>query len=268
MRLINNQKGINIMKKNYFTLKELYIVVFSLAVVLTLSFSSYSEQLKISKKSVCAANLKTLYSAMQSYGNDNDGYLFSYLTNGSAWCSASTYIRLIPYVNTQTTLPALLKMNPNLRDNACPKEFICPDVTPEAGNFVSQYAYALPYSFKNQTPYKLFGNAVWKSPNGLISYNPASLIIAGDSQVCNNNYTAKNFRAVNLSHEKSEIGCSILKLRHDEECNAALLDGSVQSVNEDAIFDGMALPVMNSRGILVANRLDGIYSSNNEIIKY
>jgi prepilin-type processing-associated H-X9-DG protein len=256
------------MKKNYFTLKELCVVVFTLSTILTIAFSSYSDQLKAGKKTICAANLHKLYSAMQSYGNDNDSYLFSYLTNGSAWCSASTYIRLIPYVNTQVTLPELLKMTPANRDNLCPKEFICPDITPDKSNFISQYAYALPYSFKHQTPYKLFGNAQWKSPNGLIKYNPASLIVAGDSQVCNDNYTAKNFRAVNLSHEKSEIGCSILKLRHDEECNLAMLDGSVQNANEDAIFDGMALPVMNPRGVLVANRLDAIYSSDNEIIKY
>ena len=68
--------------------------------------------------------------------------------------------------------------------------------------------------------------------------------------------------------EKSEIGCSILKLRHDNECNVVMLDGSCQSADEDALFDDKALPVMNSRGILVANSLTAIFSADNEIIKY
>ncbi|MBQ9789572.1 MAG: hypothetical protein IJW31_08270 [Lentisphaeria bacterium] len=256
------------MKKNYFTFKEFCVIIFTVSIAATLVFSAYSEQLNISKKTICSANLQRLYSAMQSYANDNDGYSFSYLSNGSLWCSASAYIRLVPYVNTQVALSSLLKMNSNQRDNLCPKEFICPDVTPAKGNFVSQYAYALPYSFKHQTPYRLFAHTQWKSPNGLIKYAPANLIIAGDSQVCNNNYSAKNFRAVNLSHEKSEIGCSILKLRHDNECNVVMLDGSCQSANEDALFDDKALPVMNSRGILVANSLTAIFSADNEIINY
>ena len=256
------------MRKNYFTLNELCVVTSIAAILVSLAFSAYSGQLKMSKKTVCSANLKRICFAMQSYANDNENYSFSYLSNGSLWCSASTYIRLLPYVNTQLSLSALLKMNSEKRDSLCPKEFICPSLTPAKGDFISQYAYALPYSFKDKTPYKLFGNPVWKSPNGLIRYKPESLILAGDSQVCNNNYSAKNFRAVNLSQEKSEIGCSILKLRHEEECNVAMLDGSCRSAGEEALFDGNALPVMNSRGVLVANRLDAIFSGSNEIINY
>ncbi len=256
------------MRKNSFAFHEFLSVLSVAFIVLTLVFSVHSEQLKISKKSVCAANLHKVYSAMQSYANDNDGFIYSYLSNGSLWCSASAYIRLVPYLNPEFQLVDLLRMNSEKRDSFCPKELICPEITPAKGNFVSQYAYALPYSFKHQTPYRLFGNAVWKSPNGLIKYSPDRLIIGGDSQCCTDNYSNKNFRAVNLSQEFSEIGCSILKLRHDDECNVMMLDGSVQSADEDALFDEKALPVMNSRGVLVANKLVTIYSADNNAIKY
>ena len=256
------------MNRNYFTLKEFCIVVVASSIVLTLILSAYSEQLTMGKKTVCTANLHKVYSAMQGYADDNDGFSYSYLSNGSLWCSASTYIRLVPYINNKLSTADLLRMNSEKRDSYCPKELICPEIVPVKGNLVSQYAYALPYSYKDKTPYKLFGNAEWRSPNGLYKYAPANLIVAGDSQVCNSNYTVKNFRAVNLSPEKSDIGCSVLKLRHEDTCNTAMLDGSVQSFDEDGLFDEKALPVMNSRGILVANRLDAIMDGENNIIKY
>lgn len=256
------------MRKNSFTFHEFLSVLSVAFIVLTLVFSVHSEQLKISKKSVCAANLHKVYSAMQSYADDNDGFLYSYLSNGSLWCSASAYIRLVPYMNSEIKLAELLQMNSEKRDTFCPKELICPEITPVKGNFVSQYAYALPYSYKHQTPYRLFGNIEWKSPNGLYKYSPDKLIVAGDSYVCNGNYSNKNFRAVNLSFEKSEIGCSVLKLRHEDTCNSAMLDGSVQNFDEEAIFDEKALPVMNSKGKLNAVRLDAIMDRDNNIIKY
>ena len=135
------------MKTNRFTFNELLVVSFIAIIMLTLVCSVQSEQLKIAKKDVCTANLQKIYSAMQSYADDNDGFIYSYLSNGSLWCSASAYIRLLPYLNTEIQLTDLLRMSSEKRDSLCPKELICPEIIPVKGNFISQYAYALPYSY-------------------------------------------------------------------------------------------------------------------------
>jgi len=73
MRLMKSKKG--------FTLVELMVVIIILGILVAIAIPIYNNVTKSAKENACAANIRTIQSAVQMYQADHDGTLPSSLSD-------------------------------------------------------------------------------------------------------------------------------------------------------------------------------------------
>lgn len=139
-------------KKRAFTLIELLVVVAIIALLISILLPSLSRARELSKRTVCAANLRGIGQAMYIYAQDEPGVFPCIAQTYTATLNQSYMFR----PQDRTTRPlttgvpsvtvdlwALVRQN-----NTTPKQFICPSTTDVQDPAQDSLAY---YDFLNET---------------------------------------------------------------------------------------------------------------------
>ena len=136
-------------KKKAFTLIELLVVVAIIALLISILLPSLSRARELSKRTVCAANLRGIGQAMYIYAQD-DPQIFPSLAQdsftGSVYLFYPTHRTSLPSTtgipSTTADLWAIVRAN-----NTTPKQFVCPSTTDVPDPATDSTAY---YDFQGQ----------------------------------------------------------------------------------------------------------------------
>jgi len=124
-------------KRKAFTLIELLVVVAIIALLISILLPSLSRARELSKRTVCAANLRGIGQAMHIYAADDPGMFPSIAdTYQSGQATQSNNMRIC-HPQDRTTAPATTGVpSPTVdmwavvrANNTTPKQFICPSTT-------------------------------------------------------------------------------------------------------------------------------------------
>lgn len=127
-------------KKKAFTLIELLVVVAIIALLISILLPSLSRARELSKRTVCASNLRGIGQAMYIYAQDGDKFPVTagYKTGGNAtfWFFRSTLPSTTGTPSVTADLWILIRAN-----NTTPKQFICPSTADQPDPAQDTLAY-------------------------------------------------------------------------------------------------------------------------------
>ena len=218
------------MRKRFFTLIELLIVVAIIAILAAMLLPALSKAMMTARKAHCINNLKQLGTALESYAGDSQDWLPQYYTlaNTSEWYKILCDNHYVPCTYAQA--------RGNAGVNAGAKEgrkhiFWCPDDKrdPIVGFTTPQgISYAINSVISNNTPpaYKwLRRNQVALKAGWSASQNSLLMDCWDNANYVGNTYNIQPYS-----------GTQYLDFRHNNTINVLYCDGHVENGARAVIF--------------------------------
>ena len=233
--LFSREQKFSPFPKNAFTLIELLVVIAIIAILAAMLLPALQHARESGRSASCTSNLKTLGTAIQMYGNDNNGYFMhrsGHFNVGSNFHSGIA--RLSGYVGGPDY--SKIKDDETYRDQALvPEVFFCPSTPPFSPDIRGRQTYALATGYHNsENPPAGFYYATplfkWRTylsnVTGGGDVPVAKLIIAADKYASGTSDMASNLYS---SDDSGRFRYGALNARHNKRCNMLMAPGNVSS---------------------------------------